>query len=87
MTTGYRYPMRKCPYCGKYYANVKNHIAMKHAQGSAELTAADLLGESKRTPPEPEPEPSYFCTSCQAHVRRGEWECWQCGAELKWDSV
>jgi hypothetical protein len=77
------YHLRECPYCHKHYANVRNHIHMKHQVEPAVLTPADLLGESKPTPPEPE----YFCTSCQAIVRRGQSECWQCGAELEWSSL
>ena len=86
MTAGYRYPMRKCPQCGKYYANVKNHIAMKHADaGVPQLTDADLLGIPAPTPVPDEPE--YFCSNCRAFVKRGDGECWRCGEELQWSSV
>ena len=88
MTTGYRYPMRKCPYCGKHYANVKNHILMKHGSGATELTADALLGHSS---PDPEPgapaAPEFFCTNCGAFVKRGDRECWRCGEALAWERV
>ncbi len=85
MTQGYRYPMRKCPYCGRFFANVKNHIAMKHQAEPAELSRGDLLGEPK---PEPvkDPDPEFFCLNCGAFVKRGDRECWRCGEDLQWEA-
>ena len=81
MTPGYR--LRECPYCHKHYANVRNHMHMKHQGEAAALTAADLLGDSERTPP----APTYFCTNCQATVEHGQSECPGCGESLQWQAL
>ena len=90
MTTGYRYPMRQCPHCGRWFANVKNHILMKHASGVSTLTAEDLLGRSSSESPAvsaPE-DPEYFCTVCGARgITRGDAACPRCGVELEWSGL
>ena len=80
--------MRKCPYCGKHFANVKNHIMMKHGSNAAELTADALLGDSITGPEAGAPAaPEFFCTNCGTYVARGDAECWQCGEALLWARV
>ena len=85
MTPSYR--LRECPYCHKHFANVRNHIRMKHGlePAPADLTAEDLLGVKRPRPAEPEPR--YFCTGCGQLVARGQLSCSRCGEDLDWSSV
>ena len=82
MTTTRSYKLKECPYCHRHFANVKNHIAMKHqAELPHEFTRADLLGE----PAAPKPGVAHFyCDDCGGDVREGEQTCSHCGVELDW---
>jgi len=81
-----RYRLKECPFCHRFFRNVKNHIYLAHQVNDepAGLTREDLLGIPRQAP---EAEPEYVCTACGADVRRGERVCSACGAELLWERL
>ncbi len=94
---GKNYKLKECPYCHKFFGNVKNHILLKHQaelpgkgeDGAVELTKEDLLGKEEESQDQEEQnaEINYHCNDCGADVRRGETRCHSCGATLIWEGI
>ena len=82
---------QECPYCHKFFGNIKNHILMKHqteepAKAAAtELTREDLLAKPK--PKAKEEKDTYYCMGCHASLRYKESPCSQCGQVLDWSKI
>lgn len=90
--------MRQCPLCGRWFANVRNHLSMKHpgATVAASLGAAPagpvpsasgsapLPSRHEAKPARPAVSPAFVCDSCGARVVRGMHYCPGCGEVLEW---
>ncbi len=91
------YKRAECPYCGKVKGNLKNHILQAHpveaaqrAEAAPALDKGVLTGEKKPGEVEIPAQPgdtAYYCMDCRAELRKGEKECWQCGAALAWENI
>ena len=97
------YKQKECPYCHAMVGNLGNHVQMKHPNIAGErlISKDDLLGVPVRNGKLPEnPEniqlrlneeklhpPVYYCQDCRAELRKGESQCWQCGAAWDWSEI
>jgi hypothetical protein len=88
-----QYKQKECPYCHQFVGNLGNHVKMKHPAETppVEVTKEELLGVLPVTPAPPKPAELtttvYFCTDCKAELRKGEENCWHCGAVMNWEGI
>jgi len=90
------YQKKECPYCHKHFGNLENHIRLVHQVEAAdegrptdppEITKEQLTGQEPVPVPTKPEDKTYYCTGCNAELRKGETPCWNCGEPLAWEGL